>query len=97
MNEREEELLEALNRAYRLKEQAEEQHRESQLLLTGTRALLEANSSEDMYKRMFEVFSNIIPYEIAFVLDQQAPGTMICTSSTFSPLQGSNSLGKRHG
>lgn len=89
MNEREEELLEALNRAYRLKEQAEEQHRESQLLLTGTRALLEANSSEDMYKRMFEVFSNIIPYEIAFVLDQQAPGTMICTSSTFSPLQGS--------
>lgn len=82
MNNREEALLESLNRAYRLKEQAEEQYRESQLLLTGTRALLEANSSDDMYKRMFEVFSNIIPYEIAFVLDQQAPGTMHCSSST---------------
>jgi len=86
MSEREAELLEALRRAQRLKERADIQRREAELLLTGTSALLEATSPDDMYKRMFEVFRTIIPYDISFVLNQQSPGHMACTSSTHPDL-----------
>ncbi|MBA55592.1 MAG: two-component sensor histidine kinase [Pseudomonadales bacterium] len=87
---REELLLEDLARAHRLKSRADALRRESELLLTGTRSVLEATSSEDMYRRMFEVFNNIIPYEVSFVLDQCEPGRMVCTSSTAVELLNSN-------
>lgn len=83
---REELLLEDLARAHRLRSRADGLRRESELLLTGTRSLLAATSSEDMFQRMFEVLGNIIPYDISFVLDQYEPGRMVCTSSTAAEL-----------
>ena len=83
---REELLREDLARAHRLKFRSDSLRRESELLLTGTRSVLEAASSDDMFQHMFEVLSNIIPYEISFVLDQYEPGKMVCTSSTADEL-----------
>ncbi|MEE2730633.1 MAG: ATP-binding protein [Pseudomonadota bacterium] len=87
MISREEQLLEDLSRAHRLKARADEARRESELLVSGTRSLLQATSPEDMYQRMFAVLGNLIPYAVSFVLDQSEPGTMICTSSTSEGLK----------
>lgn len=86
MNEKYEDLLEQLNLVYRLKEQAEHHQSQSELILRGMRAVLEAQSSEDLYQRMFDMFSNIVPYELVFILEPDAPGFMHCTSSNSSAL-----------
>lgn len=87
MNEKYEDLLEQLNLVYRLKEQAEQQQHQSDLMLKGMRAVLEAKSSSDLYQRMFDMFASIVPYELAFILEPDEPGFMRCTSSTLSLLQ----------
>lgn len=82
MNREQESLLENLNLIYRLKEQAETHQQESDMLLSGMRAILVANDSQDLYEKMFELFRTIIPYEVCFVLDPHKPGSMTCTAST---------------
>lgn len=78
------ELLDALNLAYRLRGQAVTERQESELLLSGIRAVLEANSPQDMYKSMFDVFGKLIPCEQAFVLEQHSPGIMQCNIASSS-------------
>ncbi|MCG8669728.1 MAG: ATP-binding protein [Pseudomonadales bacterium] len=82
-----EDLLESLNSAYRLREQAELERKENEVLLSGIRALLETDSQQDIYAKMFEILGQFIPHEQAFVLEQDSPGQMICTTSTNSVLE----------
>lgn len=82
MNQDYEDLLEQLNLVYRLKEQAEQSQHRSDLFLSGMRAVLEADSAQDLYQKMYDMFAGIVPYDVAFVLEQDSPGFMRCTSST---------------
>ncbi|MCY9846318.1 sensor histidine kinase [Vibrio caribbeanicus] len=77
-----EDLSEQLKLVYRLKEQAEQSQHRSDLFLRGMRAVLEADGSESLYQKMYDIFTHIVPYDVAFVLEQDSPGYMRCTSST---------------
>lgn len=89
MNYDQEELLDALNLAYRLKGQAVTERQQSDLLLSAIRSVLEANTLQEMYQKLFDVFSGLIHYENVFVLEQKAPGRMQCTSASNPDLVGS--------
>lgn len=82
MKNRNLELKEAINRAHRRIELLERENLENSLLLTGLKGVLEANSQQELYSHMFQIFGKIIPYESAFVLEQSEPGKMRCKAST---------------
>jgi signal transduction histidine kinase len=66
----------------RLKEQAEALRKESDMLLSGMRDILSAQTPEALYQNMFEVFASLIPYQICFILSHDTPGYMVCKTST---------------
>lgn len=88
MRERYENLLENLNLVYRLKEQAEAAQHQAELMLRGVRSVLDAESADDLYRRMFRNFHNLIPYDICLILEQSEPGYLLCTSATLEPVVG---------
>ena len=83
-----EELKEALNNVYRLKEQAEQARRQSELILTGMRAVLEADSPQTLYQKLFALFAEIIPYHVCFVLEQHEPHALTCSCSSDDEFSG---------
>ena len=88
MKDRYEDALENLNLVYRLKEQAEAARYQSELMLRGVRAVLDADSPDDLYQRMFSNFHDIVPYNICLILEQSEPGFMLCSSSTRQDIVG---------
>lgn len=83
-------LRESLSLIYRLKENAESLRQESDLLLKGMRAILEAKTRKALYERMFSMFQNLIPYETCFVLNHDRPGIMRCFSATENSFEGTD-------
>ena len=66
----------------RLKEQAEALRKESDMLLSGMRDILSAQTPEALYHNMFDVFASLIPYKTCFILSHDTPGYMVCKTST---------------
>ncbi len=81
-----ESLLENLNLIYRLKEQAESLRKESDMLLYGMRDILEADSSQALYEKMFAMFGSIIPFRYCFLLVPSGPKQMLCSHATHADL-----------
>lgn len=88
MNNEHELLLENYNLIYRLKEQADNLRKESDMLLSGMRQILIAKDSAEIYEKMFAMFQAIIPYHACFLIEPVKPGFMQCKSYTHDKFKG---------
>lgn len=82
MNDKYEDVVENLNLVYRLKEQAQALHNQSELMLRGVRAVLDAEHPEALYQRMFDNFSQIIPHTTCLILEPFNATHLRCSFST---------------
>ncbi|MCD9458017.1 ATP-binding protein [Marinibactrum halimedae] len=87
-----EELQEQLNHAYQLRKKAESEQQQTEVILRGITALLEANTSDDLFASMYDIFRQIVPYEACFILQQNKPRYLICSSSTDTNMVGTQWL-----
>lgn len=76
-----EELLEALRRENRLRQQAEARRRESDLMITGMQTILEATSGDQLYQHTFALFASLIEYDYALILERQIDGSLQCIAA----------------
>ncbi|ASP37612.1 two-component sensor histidine kinase [Bacterioplanes sanyensis] len=76
-----EELLEALRLESRLRQHAEASMRESELMLTGMRAILEASTGEQLYEQTLALFALLIDSDHALILERQSDGSWMCVAS----------------
>lgn len=84
MNNETEVLRENFALILRLKEQAEALRKESDMLLSGMRDILSAQTPAALYQNMFDVFASLIPYQTCFILAHERPGFMVCKTATDS-------------
>ncbi|MBE1299029.1 MAG: two-component sensor histidine kinase [Alteromonadaceae bacterium] len=89
MKEDYEALLEKFNLLNRLKKQAEQAEQQQTQLLQGIREVLEANTTDELYTSMFEMFRAILPYQESFVLEHKEANSLRCTLATQNALIGS--------
>ncbi len=77
-----EELREALQLQYRLRQQAEAGRREAELMLKAMQAILEAADSGRLYEQIFALFSSLLDYQHALILEKQADNSLRCVAAT---------------